>query len=110
MQPVQQTNYLQQTNPMFGNLMDAIRNVQGLAFGGPSPGEQALLSYAARAAGGGNADAYANEYRSQLANDPFTGAEAEAYKTEFTDPLQAQEDQAVAVAMREISGPGHRPE
>jgi hypothetical protein len=106
MQPVQQQNYLGQTAGQYSNLLDAINRVQGLAFGGPSPGEAMLLSLAGSLAGGGNADAYAHEYRSYLNQEPFTGAEREAYQTEFMDPLQAQEDQAVAMATREIANQG----
>lgn len=108
MQPVQQTNYLAQTGGQYGNLLNAINQVQGLAFSGPSPGESMLLSLASRA-GGGNVDAQAEEYRRYLNNEPFTGAEAEAYKTEFTDPLQSQEDQAVQVALAEIARQGIDP-
>lgn len=110
MQPVQQTNYLAQTAPQYGQLMETIQNILGQALAGPSAGEAGLMSaFGALMGGGGNADRYAAEYRQQLAQDPFTGAEGEAYQTEFMDPLSSQRDQAVNRTMREISDQGIDP-
>src|SRR5574343_794097 len=108
MQPVQQTNYLAQGMPQYQQLQQTISSLLPM-LGQASPGESMLLSLAGALAGGGNADAYANEYRNQLKQEPFTGAEAEAYKAEFSDPLASQRDQALARTMREVSDQGIDP-
>ena len=109
MQPVQQTNYLGQSAPAYGQLMGTINNLLGQTMGGPSPGENALMSIYGSLAGGGNADAYANEYRSQLKQDPYTGAEFEAYRTQALDPIEADRTTAINRALREVSAQGIDP-
>ena len=109
MQPVQQQNYLAGTSGEYGRLNDTINGILGQSLGGPSPGEGALMSIFNSLAGGGNADAYANEYRSYLNQEPFTGAEWEAYRTESLDPIEADRTTAVNRAMREISDQGIDP-
>lgn len=110
MQPVQQQNYLAGTSGAYGQFTDTLNNILGQVMGGPSAGEAGLMSaFNALMGGGGNADAYANEYRNQLKVDPYSGAEGEAYQTEFMDPLASQRDQAVARTMREISDQGIDP-
>ena len=109
MQPVQQTNYLQQSAPQYGQLLDTIQSILGQTTGGPSAGESMLLSLAGSLAGGGNADAYAGEYRDYLNKEPYTGAEWEAYRTEALDPIEADRTTAINRALREISDQGIDP-
>ena len=109
MQPVQQTNYLAQTGPQYQQLMNTISGLLPM-LSQASPGENALMgAYGALMGGGGNADRYANEYRDQLKQDPFTGAEWEAYRTEALDPIEADRTTAINRALREISDQGIDP-
>lgn len=109
MQPVQQRDYLGESAPAYGQLMNTISSILGQTMAGPSPGESALMSIYGSLAGGGNADAYANEYRSYLNQEPFTGAEWEAYRTESLEPIEADRATAVNRALREISDQGIDP-
>ena len=109
MQPVQQTNYLQQSAPQYQQLLSTLQSILGQTMGGPSAGESMLLSLAGSLAGGGNADAYAGEYRDYLNKEPYTGAEWEAYRTEALDPIEADRTTAINRALREISDQGIDP-
>jgi hypothetical protein len=92
----------------FQGYMGTLRSILGEA-GGASPGESMLMSIAGSLAGGGNADAYANEYRQYLNQEPYTGAEWEAYRTEALDPIEADRTAAQQRALGRISQQGVDP-
>ncbi len=103
-------NALSPNDPAFQNLMGTLNSVVGQAMGGPSPAESGLLGLMSSLSGGGNADAYAAEYRKFLTGaDPYTDAEWEAYRTNALDPIERDRTAAHARVDQQIAQQGIEP-